>query len=64
MIEFESALAKLATDEVESTRPVRKAQYSIHKLQRETDLLTPKSAAYPNQVRILMQQVLLLNDHS
>ncbi|OXA38981.1 endothelin-converting enzyme homolog [Folsomia candida] len=50
MIEFESALAKLATDEVESTRPVRKAQYSIHKLQRETDLLTPKSAAYPNQL--------------
>lgn len=53
MINFESNLAKLATDDIEPTRPVRKAQYTIHKLQRESDLLTPKSPAYPNQVWLL-----------
>jgi hypothetical protein len=47
IINFESSLAKLVSDENE---PKRKAQYNISKLQREFDLLTPKLPLYQNHV--------------
>lgn len=54
IIKFESSLAKLASQDDEPGRLVRKAQYPIHKLQRETDLLIPtnKSARYDNKVSL------------